>query len=62
MRRTSPSTPPPAVVNLASTADLLRDVVPVDVVLDRLQLAWWESGRCHVVEEWALGGLTRCRG
>ncbi len=42
-------------VSLASTAVLLRDVVPVDVVLDRLQLAWWESGRCHVVEEWALG-------
>ena len=36
--------------------DLLRDVVPVDVVLDRLQLAWWESGRCHVMAEWALGG------
>jgi hypothetical protein len=42
-------------VSLASTAELLRDVVPVDVVLDRLQLAWWESGRCHVREEWALG-------
>ena len=42
-------------VSLASTAELLRDVVPVDVVLDRLQLAWWESGSCHVVEEWALG-------
>ena len=42
-------------VSLASTAQLLRDVVPVDVVLDRLQLAWWESGSCHVVEEWALG-------
>lgn len=43
-------------VDLASTAALLGDVVPVDVVLDRLQLAWWESGRCHVVEEWALRG------
>ena len=41
-------------VSLASTAHLLRDVVPVDVVLDRLQLAWWESGRCHVMGEWAL--------
>ena len=41
-------------VSLASTAHLLRDVVPVDVVLDRLQLAWWESGRCHVRGEWAL--------
>jgi hypothetical protein len=43
------------VVDLASTAALLAGVVPVDVVLDRLQLAWWESGRCHVVTEWVLG-------
>jgi hypothetical protein len=42
-------------VDLASTARLLGDLVPVDVVLDRLQLAWWESGRCHVMHEWALG-------
>ena len=45
-----------ATVSLATTAALLRDVVPVGVVLDRLQLAWWESGRCHVMEEWPLGG------
>ena len=43
-------------VSLASAAELLRDVVPVDVVLDRLQLAWWESGGCHVMHEWWLGG------
>lgn len=42
-------------VDLVSTAALLADVVPVDVVLDRLQLAWWETDRCHVVAEWALG-------
>ena len=42
-------------VDLASTADLLRDVLPVDAVLDRLQLAWWESGDCHVRHEWHLG-------
>lgn len=42
-------------VDLASTASLLRDVLPVDVVLDRLQLAWWESGGCRVLEEWHLG-------
>lgn len=42
-------------VDLASTADLMRDVLPVEAVLDRLQLAWWEAGRCHVVHEWALG-------
>ena len=44
-----------AEVDLASTASLLRDVLPVDVVLDRLQLAWWESGDCHVRDEWRLG-------
>jgi 2'-5' RNA ligase len=44
-----------AEVDLASTAALLADVVPADVVLDRLQLAWWESGACHVVHEWRLG-------
>ena len=43
-------------VDLASTAALLGDTVPVRVVLDRLQLAWWESNRCHVVREWWLGG------
>ncbi|CAM3696330.1 2'-5' RNA ligase family protein [Nocardioides zeicaulis] len=42
-------------VDVASTAALLAGTVPVDAVLDRLQLAWWESGRCHVVHEWLLG-------
>ena len=45
-----------AEVSLASTAALLRDAVPVEVVLDTLQLAWWETGRCHVVAQWPLGG------
>ena len=44
-----------AEVDLATTADLLGDLVPVDVVLDRLQLAWWESGDCRVLAEWRLG-------
>jgi hypothetical protein len=43
-------------VSLASTAALLADVVPVEVVLDTLQLAWWETGRCHVMAQWPLGG------
>lgn len=42
-------------VDLHSTAALLVGAVPVDCVLDRLQLAWWESGNCHVMEEWRLG-------
>ncbi|RYB90033.1 2'-5' RNA ligase family protein [Nocardioides oleivorans] len=42
-------------VDLASTVALLGDVVPVVVLLDRLQLAWWESGACRVLHEWELG-------
>lgn len=45
-----------AEVDLASTARLLAGTVPVDVVLDRLQLAWWESGDCRVLHEWHLAG------
>ncbi len=43
-------------VDLASTAALLVDVVPVTCVLDRLQLAWWETSHCHVMQEWRLSG------
>ena len=43
-------------VDLDSTAALLVGVVPAACVLDRLQLAWWESGNCHVMDEWPLIG------
>lgn len=43
-------------VDLDSTAALLVGVVPTTCVLDRLQLAWWESGNCHVMDEWPLIG------
>lgn len=43
-------------VDLVSTAALLGDTVPTTVVLDRLQLAWWESDGCRVLHEWLLGG------
>lgn len=42
-------------VDLPSTAALLAGTVPVDAVLDRLQLAWWETDNCHVLHEWRLG-------
>ena len=42
-------------VSMDSTRALLAEVVPVTCVLDRLQLAWWESGNCHVMHEWTLG-------
>lgn len=44
-------------VTLDSTRDLLAGVVPVQCLLDRLQLAWWESGDCRVMHEWGLGAL-----
>ena len=43
-------------VSVDSTRALLAEVVPVTCVLDRLQLAWWESGNCHVMHEWRSGG------
>lgn len=42
-------------VSERSTRDLLGDLVPATRVLDRLQLAWWESGNCHVIGGWDLG-------
>ena len=42
-------------VSMDSTRALLAEVVPVTCVLDRLQLAWWESGNCHVMAEWSVG-------
>ena len=43
-------------ISVTSTRVRLAGVVPVTCVLDRLQLAWWESGACSVLAEWALGG------
>jgi len=48
-----------AEVSLASTARLLGAVVPVTCTLDELQLAWWESGHCHVQHRWTLGARAR---
>lgn len=48
-------------VSLGSTRRLLGDVVPAACTLTRLQLAWWESDRCHVVHEWSLGGARPSR-
>lgn len=42
-------------VSVASTRRLLGDVVPLTCTLAELQLAWWESARCHVVASWPLG-------
>ena len=42
-------------VSQQSTRELLGDLVPMTCVLDRLQLAWWDSGNCHVIRGWGLG-------
>lgn len=42
-------------VSVETTRGLLGEVVPVTCTLTELQLAWWESGRCHVMASWLLG-------
>ena len=34
--------------------DIGAGLVPVPCMLTELQLAWWESGRCHVMQRWPL--------
>lgn len=41
-------------VSVESTRQLLGDLVPVACTLTELQLAWWQSGRCHVMDRWSL--------
>lgn len=43
-------------ISVASTREMLGGLLPVTCVLDVLQLAWWESGACRVLHEWALAG------
>ena len=45
-----------AEVSVESTRRRLGEVIPVTCSLTDLQLAWWESGRCHVLAAWSLGG------
>jgi len=42
-------------VTLESTRALLGDAVPVTCRADRLELQWYETGRCHVMVSWPLG-------
>lgn len=46
-------------VTLASTRALLGDAVPARCRADRLELHWYEPGRCHRVAAWPLGGDGR---
>lgn len=43
-------------VSIESTRRLLAALVPVTCTLTELQLAWWESDRCHVMDRWDLAG------
>ncbi len=47
-------------VSEASTRRLLGELLPVTCELDRLHLAWWQAGDCHVMHRWRLEG-TRPR-
>ncbi|MDN5798204.1 MAG: 2'-5' RNA ligase family protein [Intrasporangium sp.] len=42
-------------VSVASTRRLLGDLVPVTCRVERLDLAWYEPGNCHLVTSWRLG-------
>ncbi len=45
-------------VSVESTRQLVGSRIPVTTRLDVLQLAWWESARCHVLHQWPLGGFA----
>ncbi|MEN8672951.1 2'-5' RNA ligase family protein [Nocardioides sp.] len=45
-------------VDIASTRRLLGGAVPVVVRARRLDLVWYETGRCRLMRSWALGGHT----
>ena len=43
-------------VSLASTRELLGDLLPARCRADRLELHWYEEGNCHVLADWKLSG------
>lgn len=42
-------------VSERSTRCLLGDLVPATCAAERLDLAWYERGNCHVITSWPLG-------
>lgn len=42
-------------VSLESTRRLVSPLLPAVCVADRLDLAWYEPGNCHVITSWKLG-------
>ncbi|HET8595056.1 MAG TPA: 2'-5' RNA ligase family protein [Intrasporangium sp.] len=47
-----------ATVTVASTRKRVGPLVPATCWADRLDLAWYEPGNCHVVTSWKLGQAT----
>lgn len=43
-------------VSVASTRELLGDLLPAACCADRLELHWYEEGSCHVLAGWKLTG------
>ncbi|MFV0429622.1 MAG: 2'-5' RNA ligase family protein [Arachnia sp.] len=43
-------------VSLASTRAAVRRFVPAECVADALELVWYESGNCHLIQRWPLSG------
>jgi hypothetical protein len=39
----------------ASTRDLLGDAIPATCRAERLDLAWYDAGNCHVIRTWPIG-------
>jgi hypothetical protein len=50
-----------AEVTEASTRELLGDLVPCTARATRLDLAWYQAGRCHLVTSWPLGTTSAAR-
>ncbi len=42
-------------VTEASTRALLGDAIPTSCRAERLDLAWYEAGNCHLLRSWRLG-------
>jgi 2'-5' RNA ligase len=50
-----------AEVTEASTRELLGELVPCTARATRLDLSWYQAGRCHLVTSWPLGSTSAAR-
>lgn len=42
-------------VDVATVGGWTAGLLPGTALAERLQLQWWQAGRCHVQHEWSLG-------